>query len=75
MGVANAYPVCTGMVTLFPVSQSSTSSAVMPGCHLCITIALQVVSHMTTMAFTAPCVQHHGAAKDTASHMVYLSNA
>jgi len=30
----SAHPVCTGMVRLFPVSQSSTSSAVMPGCHL-----------------------------------------
>ncbi len=59
MEVASAHPVCTGMVTLFPVSQSSTSSAVMPGCHLCITIALEVVSQMTTMAFTAPCAQHH----------------
>jgi len=68
----SAHPVCTGMVRLFPVSQSSTSSAVMPGCHLRITIALEVVSQMTTMAFTAPCAQHHGKRHSISYVYVYV---
>ena len=64
--VARAHPVCTGMVTLFPVSQSSTSSAVMPGCHLCIAIAPEVVSpinhhgiHCTMCTAPQQKTQHH----------------